>query len=177
MKGRRFDPSPARDAVPRERWKIIGAIMAVLLAIGLIGKSGCIWNCVHPESELSHAVAPSLPPRPPDLKQVSRPLSEDQHLLEGSGVTVWAEGFEGQLIAGLDEVLYEPYRSSVIKRVQQALRDRGIYAGPINGILDRPTMKSIFAFQESQYILPRCGIPTPHTRKMLEQGSHTDLRF
>jgi hypothetical protein len=47
--------------------------------------------------------------------------------------------------------------------------------GPVNGILDLATMKSIYEFQEANANLQRCGIPTPHTRSMLEQGSHTDL--
>jgi hypothetical protein len=46
----------------------------------------------------------------------------------------------------------------------------------MNGILDSTTMKSIYAFQQANH-LQRCGVPTPHTRKMLEQGSHTDLSF
>jgi hypothetical protein len=79
------------------------------------------------------------------------------------------------LIAGLDGGLYEPYRPAAIHRVQKTLKDRGLYTGPMNGILDLPTMKSIYAFQEATPNLQRCGIPTPYTRKMLEQGSHTDL--
>ena len=77
---------------------------------------------------------------------------------------------------GFDGGLYEPYRPAVIEHVQKALRDRGLYGGPMNGILDRPTMKSIYAFQKANN-LQRCGVPTPHTRKMLKQGSHTDLSF
>jgi hypothetical protein len=46
----------------------------------------------------------------------------------------------------------------------------------MNGILDPPTMKSIYAFQEANR-LQRCGVPTPRTRKVLEQGSHTDVSF
>jgi hypothetical protein len=46
----------------------------------------------------------------------------------------------------------------------------------MNGNLDWPTMMSIYAFQEANN-LQRCGVPTPRTRKMLEQGSHTDLSF
>jgi hypothetical protein len=48
--------------------------------------------------------------------------------------------------------------------------------GPINGVLDGPTMRAIYAFQEANH-LQLCGVPTPHTRKMLAQGSHTDLTF
>jgi hypothetical protein len=79
-------------------------------------------------------------------------------------------------VAGLDGAVYASYRPDIIQRVQRALKERGLYAGPTNGILDRPTMKSIYAFQAVNN-LQRCGIPTPHTRRMLEQGSHTDLTF
>ena len=119
--------------------------------------------------------APTQQTEPP--KQVSPPLPVEPPLLEGSGVTVWAKEFEGQLIEGLDGSVYEPYVRATIERVQKALVDRGLYMGPVNGILDLPTMKSIFAFQKANYHLQRCGIPTPHTRKMLEQGSHTDLNY
>ena len=88
---------------------------------------------------------------------------------------VWARGLAGYFIAGMDGGLYEPYRAATIERVQQSLRDRGLYAGPINGILDTPTMKALFAFQQANHNLQLCGIPTPRTRKLLEQGSHTDV--
>ena len=99
-----------------------------------------------------------------------------QKLPEGSGVAVWAKNYPGLLISGLDGAMYAPYPSATIRRVQEALRERGAYAGPINGILDLPTMRSIYLFQEANN-LQRCGVPTPRTRKMLVQGSHTDLRF
>jgi hypothetical protein len=102
-------------------------------------------------------------------------LAAEPELAEGSGVVPWSKEFWGYLIAGFDGGLYEPYRPAAIQRVQKTLRDRGLYMGPMNGILDLPTMKSIYAFQEATHSLQRCGIPTPHTRKMLEQGSHTDL--
>jgi hypothetical protein len=82
----------------------------------------------------------------------------------------------GLLIVGFDGAFYAPYPPEIIQRVQKALRERGLYAGPVNGILDRPTMRALYIFQEANN-LQRCGVPTPHTRKMLEQGSHTDLSF
>jgi hypothetical protein len=94
--------------------------------------------------------------------------------LEGSGKPVWAKGFEGQLIAGLDGEEYEPYRRSTIEFTQRALRERGLYSGAINGILDMPTMKAIYAFQKGSRSLQLCGVPTPLTRSLLMQGSHTD---
>ena len=109
---------------------------------------------------------PQTPHEPPEVK-----------FTEGSCEMMWAKGFTGELIKGRDGNLYEPYRASTIEETQTALAGRGIYSGPINGVLDRPTMEAIQAFQELNYnLLQVCGIPTPRTRKMLEQGSHTDPR-
>jgi hypothetical protein len=121
-----------------------------------------------------HSARSSPPPAPPPIELKDHLIAPPQQL-EGSGKTVWAKGYRGQLIAGLDGGLYEPYRAATIERVQRVLYDRGLYPGPVNGILDLPTMKAIYAFQEANHNLQMCGVPTPHTRKMLEQGSHTDL--
>jgi len=98
----------------------------------------------------------------------------EAQLLEGSGETVWAPGFSGELIAGVDGELYEPYSSVAIKRIQRALRNRDLYPGLINGVLDAPTMNAIYRFQQAADSLQLCGVPTPRTRWILEQGSHTD---
>ena len=116
------------------------------------------------------------PPQPPiELKEVRREVPSEPQVLEGSGVTMWAKGYEGELIAGRDGALYLPYEHATIEHVQMVLKDRGLYLGPVNGILDEPTMKSVYAFQEANYHLQRCGVPTPHTRQLLAQGSHTDV--
>lgn len=78
-------------------------------------------------------------------------------------------------IRGLDGEIYPAYKPTVIERVQRALQDRGLYQGPVNGILDKPTMQAIYEFQKANGILQRSGIPTPRTRMLLHQGSHTDL--
>ena len=80
----------------------------------------------------------------------------------------------GALITGLDGGLYEAYRPGTIERVQRALIARELYRGPVNGILDEPTIKAIYEFQKMTRTLQVCGVPTPRTRKLLEQGSHTD---
>src|SRR5215467_2344281 len=145
--------------------------------MALLDISDCTRNQPAPKSETPSRVE-TRAPQPPaqSLNPIERRLPAEPQILEGSGVAIWAKGYEGPLIAGLDGSVYDAYRSSTIQLVQKALRERGLYGGPINGILDRPTMKSIFAFQEANN-LQRCGVPTPHTRKMLEQGSHTDLSF
>jgi putative peptidoglycan binding protein len=89
-------------------------------------------------------------------------------------VVAWATGFRGTFIVGLDGALYNPYRASTVQWVQQILTERGLYSGPANGILDTETMRAIYEFQRANGILQPCGVPTPLTRKLLEQGSHTD---
>jgi hypothetical protein len=61
-----------------------------------------------------------------------------------------------------------------VERVQHALAARGLYGGPVHGVLDRPTMEAIYAFQKAHFGLELSGVPSPRTRKMIEQGSHTD---
>jgi len=166
MKGARFGPSC---------WLTVRAIAALLLTIALLNLTGCSRNKPVEKPGSAAAIETPAPEPRPEPKQQGDALPAEPHLLEGGGITVWAKEFEGELIAGLDGAMYEPYRPAIIERVQKALRDRGLYAGPMNGVLDRPTMKSIYAFQEANHNLQRCGVPTPHTRKLLEQGSHTDV--
>jgi hypothetical protein len=151
---------------------------SICLLTILVAVSGC--RSVEPvrEPPVERPVSEAAPPQPlpvPDeqTRQDVRSEPEPQSL-EHSGETVWAAGFRGELIVGADGALYEPYSRFAIERVQRALRGRNLYVGPINGILDEPTIKAIYAFQQAAYTLQRCGIPTPRTRKMLEQGSHTD---
>jgi hypothetical protein len=145
--------------------------------VALIGILGCAQT--EPVQKLTPPVVVEQEPPQQTVEpnQRGEPPPAAPNLPEGSGVTAWAKEYVGQLIEGLDGNLYEPYGRSTIERVQKALGLRGLYAGPPNGILDLPTMKSIFAYQNANFQLQRCGIPTPHTRKMLEQGSHTDLGY
>jgi hypothetical protein len=117
-------------------------------------------------------------PTPP-VESSDRPeraeVQETAAPLHGSGQTAWAPGSEGDLIMGLDGALYLPYSATTIMHVQAVMKNRGLYAGPLNGVLDAPTMESIYTFQEANHYLLRCGVPTPRTRKLLEQGSHTDI--
>jgi len=157
-------------------------IVACVLVSVLIVITGCARRqssrqevaktAVKEKSSPRHASA--LPASPPVLKAPGGREKPGPQLLEGSGKILWAKGYEGILIAGFDDGLYEPYGRVVIERVQRALRDRGLYSGPVNGVLDKPTMEALYAFQMATKILQRCGIPTPFTRKLLEQGSHTD---
>jgi len=149
-----------------------------LLTVALIGLSGYgpkqpVQKPASPGVVEPNAPAQAIGPR----RAPTRLPAAEPDLLEGGGLTVWAKNFKGQLIEGLDGNLYEPYARPIIEHVQKALGYRGLYNGPVNGVLDRPTMKSLFEFQKGTYLLQHCGIPTPNTRKMLEQGSHTDLKY
>jgi len=122
------------------------------------------------------ASQPAPPPQAPpqSTESIENALSEPEAQSFRRGETAWANGFGGELIAGVDGELYEPYSSTTIKRVQRALKNRDLYPGPISGVLDAPTMKAIYTFQQAVYSLQLCGVPTPRTRWILEQGSHTD---
>jgi hypothetical protein len=136
-----------------------------------------------PPAEASTAVPripfppPPADPNPPlstaPLASPNPRFAESIQQYETSGTTVWANGYEGELIAGLDGSEYIPYSDRAVEGVQDLLRTRGLYAGPVNGVLDPPTMQAIAEFQEATQTLGVSGIPTPRTRQMLRQGSHT----
>ena len=168
-------------AAIRPQFRLSGTlriILGCLLGLSLTTSSSCrsAETVTEKRAELPASQPAPLPPPQGSETTVNTWSEPEAQLLEGSGETVWAPGFSGELIAGVDGELYEPYSSVAIKRIQRALRNRDLYHGPINGVLDGPTMKSIYAFQEANN-LQRCGVPTPRTRQMLEQGSHTDLTF
>jgi len=144
--------------------------------------SAVIWisGCSRNEPVQKPVPVPAAESPPPVLivtepKPGNERGSTESRPLEGSGIPVWAKEFPGEMIAGLDGAVYEPYSRRTVEGVQAALKDRGLYAGPVNGILDRPTMESIYTFQQATDNLQRCGVPTPNTRMLLVQGSHTDL--
>ena len=157
---------------PRDNVKLRMLFIGGGIAVSLI-VSGCIPNNpIHIAS-----VDPSANGRPAQ-ESADMPRSETTDpqppLPEGSGVTVWAKEYIGKLIAGMDGGLYEPYHQVTIEATQQALKNRGLYLGPVNGVLDAPTMQAIYEFQRSTNSVQICGIPTPRTRHVLERGSHTD---
>jgi hypothetical protein len=103
---------------------------------------------------------PAIPPGVSDL-EIVEPSGE-----EIARETMWAPGHEGQLIQGLDGGQYETYAPAVVQQVQQKLRRKGLYNGPINGILDQDTMEALGEYQENNG-LQVCGVPTPRTREAL----------
>ena len=70
------------------------------------------------------------------------------------------------LLKGLDGGHYLPYKPSVVRHTQQALEEKGLYSGKVDGILDTATMRATADFQR-QHGLQTCGVPTPHTRHAL----------
>jgi len=150
----------------------------VCLAAVLMAISGCAEHKQEQASKPSVKESPTLS-APLVVESSARPeraeVQETAVPLPGSGQTAWAQGFEGELIMGLNGELYLPYSATTISHVQSVMKNRGLYSGPLNGVLDAPTMESIYTFQEATPYLQRCGVPTPRTRKLLEQGSHTDI--
>ena len=156
---------------------------AVCLAAFLMAISGCAEQKQASKPSNEQASKPSVNEsqtlQPPPVESSDRPeraeVQETEAPLPGSGQTAWAQGSKAELIMGLDGELYLPYSATTIRHVQSVMKNRGLYSGPLNGVLDAPTMESIYTFQEANFYLLRCGVPTPRTRKLLEQGSHTDI--
>ena len=156
---------------------------AVCLAAVLMAISGCAEqkekqaskppvNESQSKPSVSESETVQKPPLEASDTQERAEVQETEVPLPGSGQTAWAQGFEGELIMGLDGGLYPPYSATTIMHIQSVMKNRGLYSGPLNGVLDAPTMGSIYTFQEARS-LQRCGVPTPNTRNLLEQGSHT----
>lgn len=157
-----------------------GVLGLISLLISLV--PGCEGTRVEPspsvevrpaETQSAPLAAPNPPPATAPLAAPNPRFVESVEHYENSGSVVWAAGYEGQLIAGLDGSEYLPYSGRAVERVQDLLRTRGLYSGPVNGVLDPPTMNAIAQFQDATNTLGVSGIPTPRTRQMLRQGSHT----
>jgi ferric-dicitrate binding protein FerR (iron transport regulator) len=71
---------------------------------------------------------------------------------------------------GLDGRWYPSYRRDVVRWVQQVLKAANVYAGPVNGKLDGPTMEGLQQFQVKAG-LHRSGVPTPLTRRALREAA------
>jgi hypothetical protein len=169
-------PMQPNGAPPHYRFGV--CVRAACLSAALLALFGCVAG-EHKQPAAEPPASPSQPlpatPLESPHKSEQAEIQETALELPGSGQTPWASGFEGELIMGLDGQLYDAYNAETIKHVQTLMTNRGLYSGPINGVLDPPTMESLLSFQEASHSLLQCGVPTPRTRKMLEQGSHTDV--
>jgi hypothetical protein len=159
----------------KEKLSMLRLATRYLLVLALVAIPGCKPEApIQKQATEAHVTEPQLI-EPQLVEPQPLPAPEPEKVTDpASGKMAWAEKFEGQFIAGLDGWLYLPYKSITIRRTQQALVDRGLYEGPVNGVLDPPTMRAIYTFQKVTHMLQPCGIPTPRTRRMLAQGSHTD---
>lgn len=72
----------------------------------------------------------------------------------------------GGLIVGLDGGTYEPYKSTLVAKVQGALAKQGLYKGGVDGVFDKETMTAIGAFQKKHGLTVN-GMPSPGTRRLL----------
>lgn len=79
----------------------------------------------------------------------------------------------GPVVTGLDGANYLGYRPGLVRKAQEALKSKDLYAGEINGELDEATMKAMGEFQK-QNSLPATGVPTPKTRAKLFAAESDD---
>lgn len=121
---------------------------------------------VEPPSEPA-PVEPAEPAPPMEPQEAPMPAAQPSTAQYWDD-TVWVAGKEGTLIRGVDGGEYDPYAVSTVQEVQQALTSKGLYNGPISGVLDQATMDAIAEFQKSN-ALQVCGVPTPRTREALLQ--------
>jgi hypothetical protein len=152
-----------------------------VLIPALIAISGCASDGDSHKRVESTISAPQTVPSATDMNDLDQSPGEPSAMRaetpspENANERVLAGRLIEGLIVGLDGELYEPYHPKTIEVIQFALRARGVYGGPVNGTLDLATMRAIYVFQRATGSLQLCGIPTPRTRKILEQGSHTDV--
>jgi peptidoglycan hydrolase-like protein with peptidoglycan-binding domain len=83
-----------------------------------------------------------------------------------AGAAAAAVPMEHGLIEGLDGGLYQPYKASVVRKTQQALKQKGLYSHEVDGVLDEATMRALGDYQ-AQHGLVASGVPTPDTRRAL----------
>src|SRR5215831_1501033 len=95
-----------------------------LLLVALLVISACARDrspektATEPPPRAEHQPEQTTTPAPPQPREQRETPATPPQLLEGSGRMAWAKGFAGQLIAGLDGELYEPYRAVTIERIQ-----------------------------------------------------------
>ena len=126
-----------------------------------------------PEPVAEPVVAPPAPvepePAPTEPPPEPAPDPAASEITRTPGPIRWA-GSKGNgwiMIRGLDGGTYENYYPSVVKNVQMALQDQGLYDGPISGVLDETTLNALGEFQKANK-LHVSGVPTPRTRKALK---------
>ncbi len=70
------------------------------------------------------------------------------------------------LVMGLDGEPYAVPGKGTLEKVQETMKDRGLFRGEVSGHLSERTMTAVAAFQE-QNDLAVTGVPAPYTRSVL----------
>jgi hypothetical protein len=73
---------------------------------------------------------------------------------------------ERGIVKGLGGEPYSAYKRSVIRSVQERLKEIELYYGPADGYLEETTKQALAQFQEQNGLQPT-GVPTPRTRSAL----------
>ena len=148
---------------------------ALLATFTFLTLGGCLEApepVAEPVAEPPAPVEPEPEPEPPPEPE---PEPEESPTTSTSGPIRWA-GSKGNgwiMIRGLDDGTYENYYPSVVKDVQMALQDQGLYNGPISGVLDDMTVNALGEFQKANN-LHVSGMPTPRTREALKNPPQAD---
>lgn len=120
-----------------------------------------------PAPEPEPPPAPEPEPKPTEPTEPTRSSAPSYEQADPSQFrNRWVEGKTGDLLLGLDNGEYEPYRPAFVERVQRALIDKGFYDGPVMGKLDQATMEAVAAFQRENGV-QASGVPSPETRRVL----------
>ncbi len=90
-------------------------------------------------------------------------------VLTAGAANATAASSRHDLVKGLDGSHYLPYKPTIVREAQQALEQKGLYSGKIDGILDTATMRATADFQRKNG-LRASGVPTPRTRHALAIG-------
>ena len=108
---------------------------AVCLAAVLVVISGCAEqkqeqaskpSVNEPQSKpsVSESQGVQKPPLESADTQDRAEVQETAVPLPGTGQTAWAQGFEGELIMGLDGGLYLPYSAPTIRHLQSVMKNK-----------------------------------------------------
>ena len=150
---------------------------ALLATFTFLTLGGCL-EAPEPVAEpVAEPPAPVEPEPEPEPPLEPDPEPEESPTTSTSGPIRWA-GSKGNgwiMIRGLDNGTYENYYPSVVKDVQMALQDQGLYNGPISGVLDDMTVNALGEFQKTNN-LHVSGMPTPRTREALKNPPQVDTQ-
>ena len=154
----------------RIRYRYHSLVFVTLMATGLT-LAGCGGEedetVAASERSAVEAPPPPLTPQPePEPPPAPEPAEPAPVAADIDRAPIWVEGAEYGLVRGLDEGEYDAYGTSAVLEVQQALADRGLYQGPVDGVFGAATREAIGEFQRQSNIQVT-GMPSPSTRRAL----------